>query len=134
MGTVQNVTLSLPIIARVPPPEGQTGANVNFTLDGGNVATYNLFQLNSQNGLVMSQVCSLCVDNTKNGGLYRHTWGIQRSRFDTAIYISIFPDFFDAGTIPIVDQWAQRLHRSCYPLKLCSTTRPIPDNAPDFYI
>ena len=102
MGIVQNVTLSLPIIARVPPPEGQTGANVNFTLDGGNVATYNLFQLNSQNGLVMSQVCSLCVDNTKNGG----TLTVTHGAFNEVVLIppytfQIFPTFSTQGQYPL---------------------------------
>ena len=63
---VQNNLGSTPIIALDPPPEGNMAAQVLFTLTPtqGNITTN--FQLNSPGGFQMSQVVSLCVDNTPN--------------------------------------------------------------------
>ena len=98
VGTVQNVRAAIPIVARNPPPEGQSGASVTFTLAGGNAPTLNVFQLNSQNGLALSQVCSLCVDNTKNGG----TLTVTHGAFNEVVLIppytfQIFPTFSMQG-------------------------------------
>ena len=102
MGTVQNVRAAIPIIARDPPPEGQSGASVIFALAGGNAPTLNLFQLNSQSGLALSQVCSLCIDNTQNGG----TLTVTHGAFNEVVLIppytfQIFPTFSTQGQYPL---------------------------------
>ena len=65
--SVQQTIGSVPIISRLPPPEGNMAAQLTFTLTPTqpNVATS--LQLNSQGGLMMSQVLTLVIDNTKNG-------------------------------------------------------------------
>ena len=65
-GIIQNVSGSVPIVARRPPPEGLKAAKLVFTLTPSDYDVIQPLQLNAQNGLMMSQVVTLVVDNTAN--------------------------------------------------------------------
>ncbi len=64
--STQNVVAAIPVNAIDPPPEGQRAAKIVATLTP--IAFYSAqqFQLNSQSGLTLSQVCTLVIDNSQN--------------------------------------------------------------------
>src|SRR5208283_1666852 len=62
----QNVVAAIPVNAIDPPPEGQRAAKINVSLTPISFYNANQFQLNSQSGLTLSQVCTLVIDNSQN--------------------------------------------------------------------
>jgi hypothetical protein len=65
-GTVQNVLASAPIVALKPPPEGQAATQIVYTFGPSVISFINNYQLSISNGLQLTQVCSLVIDNTAN--------------------------------------------------------------------
>lgn len=68
VATVQNIPAGgSSIIAINPPPEGQQGAQVAYSFaPPGSSPITQTFQMSSAAGLPMSQVVSLCIDNTES--------------------------------------------------------------------
>lgn len=64
MQTATGNTVALGVLD--PPPEGYKGVLAPFPFAVGQTTAANYFQLNSQSGLLMSQVETICVDNTQN--------------------------------------------------------------------
>src|SRR5208283_4033739 len=62
----QNVVAAIPVNAIEPPPEGQRAAKINVSLSPTAFYVAQQFQLNSQSGLTLSQVCTLVIDNSQN--------------------------------------------------------------------
>lgn len=101
-GTYQQAIGSQPVIARNPPPEGTMAAGFTVTLtpDFPNFAT--ALQLNSQSGLMLSQVVTLVLDNSNNG--YAIT--VIHGAFNEVTNVPaggalIVPTFSNSGSYPL---------------------------------
>lgn len=66
--TVQQVVgLAAPIVNVNPPPEGLMGIEISYTLTNAAPNQSSQLQLSSAAGVPLSQILSLCIDNTRNG-------------------------------------------------------------------
>src|ERR1700727_2429946 len=102
--TTQTVLGSSPIVALDPPPEGKQGVSITFTFSPGGAASFATFyQLNAPSGgLPMSQVVTLCLDNTENPLAIAVTHGA----FNETVTVPgntylIVPTFSNKGPYPI---------------------------------
>jgi hypothetical protein len=97
-GTVQNVQGAIPILARVPPPEGQMAAQVPLVFTPFQFNYSNTFQLNAQSGLFLSQVVSLIIDNSGNPYPVQVTHGALQQTITVPGYTeTIIPTFSARG-------------------------------------
>lgn len=102
--TVQNVTGGgASIVALDNPPEGRSGSSVTFTFEpGGPVTLLQTFQMNSAQGLPMSQVVSLAIDNTQNQSPINVSHGVFGELVTIpAFTFQIIPTFSNKGPFPI---------------------------------
>lgn len=68
---------AVPIQALAMPPEGQRGIQQTYTFSpGGLLMAGAVLQLNQPGGLALSQVVSLCIDNTQNPNSVTVTHGV----------------------------------------------------------
>jgi hypothetical protein len=63
---VQNTIGGLPVVYEMNPKEGKQVSRFAFTLTNAQPNYAVNFQLNSANGISLSQVVTLCIDNTQN--------------------------------------------------------------------
>lgn len=76
-----------------PPPEGYKGIAIPIMLSSG-VEFSAFYQLNAQSGLLMSQVQTICLDNTANSAPVTITHGAFSENFTVPPYTySVFPTF-----------------------------------------
>jgi len=100
--TVQTVNPAIPITALDPPPEGTMAVQVLFTLTPTQNSISTFFQLNSPGGFPMSQVVSLCIDNTANAFPVTIVHGALAETLNvTAGGFYVIPTFSNKSPYPI---------------------------------
>lgn len=101
--TVQNVLGgSSSIVAVDPPPEGKAGCLVKFTIDPVIGFVAQSFQMSNAQGLSISQVISLVIDNSLNPCAITVTHGVLSEKTVVAGFgLQIVPTFSNKGAFPI---------------------------------
>lgn len=110
---VQNVNGSVPITNIQPPPEGTMAASVNVTLTAAEPMAAQTFQLSSQNGLMLSQVVALVIDNSANAYPLTVTHGALAETTQVA-----------AATVVIVQTFSSRA--GGFPLQVAAVGNIVP--------
>lgn len=102
-GVVQAINGSVPITNIQPPPEGQMAASLNVVLTPGNISFAQTFQLSSQNGLQLSQVVTLVIDNSANAYPLTVTHGVLSEVVQVAALSTVVVPTFSgkAGGYPL---------------------------------
>jgi hypothetical protein len=99
---VQNVIGSAPIVNVQPPLEGTMAASVDFVLTPTEPSITQLYQLSSQGGLMISQVVTICVDNSENAYPLLVTHGVLGEVVQVAAYsTAIIPTLSNKSGYPI---------------------------------
>lgn len=103
VNTVQNVLGgSASIISLNPPPEGTAGCQVTFTVDPTIGFVAQSFQMSNAQGLSISQVVSLVIDNTANPCSITVQHGVMNEKtVVAALGLQIVPTFSNKGPFPI---------------------------------
>lgn len=102
MGAFQQAFGSVPVTNRTPPPEGTMAVQLTATLTELIPSIATTLQLNSQAGLMLSQVITLCIDNTKNPLALNVVHGVLNETNVVPAYgYSIMPTFSGSGNYPI---------------------------------
>jgi hypothetical protein len=102
VATVQNITGgSSSIVAVDPPPEGRAGVQVKFTF-AGNLPILQAFQMANAQGLPLTQVQSLAIDNTTNPYPISVTHGLFSETVTVGAFgFMIVPTFSNKGPYSI---------------------------------
>jgi hypothetical protein len=102
VGTIQQSIGTQPVISRIPPPEGTSAAGYTVTLtpDLPNFST--ALQLNSQAGLMMSQVVTMVIDNSDNNYAIQVVHGVFNEVTNVPANGGIIvPTFSNSGSFPL---------------------------------
>lgn len=95
---------AVPIQAVAMPPEGQRGIQQTYTFTPtGLLTTGAVLQLNQPGGLALSQVVSLCIDNTQNPNSITVTHGVFQETITVAAGgFQVVPTFSTKSTYSIL--------------------------------
>jgi hypothetical protein len=99
---VQNSFGSVPVQAVNPPPEGTMATQLSFLLTAEEPSIGQSLQLSSQSGLMLSQVVTICIDNSDNIYAVSITHGVFNENTLVPAFSSIIiPTFSSKSNYPI---------------------------------